>query len=117
LITAFGFGIFTKSWKGTKIITLPKPSKESKFPQNLHLTSLFPTTGKIIQKVIKRHIEMRDLHNASQFGFHARHSTALQCMRLTDHLTLNLNNNMFMAAVFLDFGKAFDRTWHPGLLL
>jgi hypothetical protein len=24
---------------------------------------------------------------------------------------------MFMAAVFLDFGKAFDRTWHPGLLL
>jgi retron-type reverse transcriptase len=33
-----------------------------------------------------------------------------------DHVTLNLNNNMSTAAVFLDIEKAFDTTWHPGLL-
>jgi hypothetical protein len=37
-------------------------------------------------------------------------------MRLTDHVTLNFNNKMSTAAVFLDIEKAFDTTWHPGLL-
>jgi hypothetical protein len=37
-------------------------------------------------------------------------------MRLTDHVTLNFNNNISTAAVFLDIEKAFDTTWHPGLL-
>jgi hypothetical protein len=43
------------------------------------------------------------LFNASQFGFRARLSTTLQCMRLTDHVTLNFNNKM-------------STTWHTGLL-
>ena len=37
-------------------------------------------------------------------------------MRLTDHVTLNFNNNLSMTAVFLDFEKASDSTWHSGLL-
>jgi len=42
--------------------------------------------------------------NAGQFGFRARHSTALQCTRLADHVTLNFNN-MSIAAVYLGIGK------------
>jgi hypothetical protein len=37
-------------------------------------------------------------------------------MRLTDHVSLNFNNHISTAAVFLDIEKAFDTTWHPGLL-
>jgi hypothetical protein len=37
-------------------------------------------------------------------------------MTLTDHVTLNFNNNMSTAAVFLDIEKAFDTTRHTGLL-
>jgi hypothetical protein len=37
-------------------------------------------------------------------------------MRLTHHVTLNFNNNLSTAAVFLDFEKVFDTTRHPGLL-
>jgi hypothetical protein len=37
-------------------------------------------------------------------------------MRTTNHITLNFNNNMSMAAVFLDIEKEFDKTWHLGLL-
>jgi len=57
-----------------------------------------------------------DLLNASQFGFRAHHNTTLQCASLTDHVTLNFNNNMSTVVVFLDTEKAFDTTWHPSLL-
>jgi hypothetical protein len=101
-------------------MTLPKPGKDPKFPQNLRPISILSTTDKLCEKVIlkivQRHIEERGLLNASSFGFSARHRTTLQCMRLTDHATLNLKNNTFTAAVFLDIEKAVDTTWHLGLL-
>jgi hypothetical protein len=43
---------FPSSWKEAKIITLPKPGKDPKFPQNLGPISLLPTTGKLFEKVI-----------------------------------------------------------------
>jgi hypothetical protein len=35
---------------------------------------------------------------------------------VADHVTLNFNNKMSTAAVFLDIEKASDTTWHTGLL-
>jgi hypothetical protein len=82
--------------------------------------SLLPTTGGLFKTVIlnitQRHIEGRNLLNASQFGFCADHSMTLHCRRLTDHVTLNFNNKMSTAAVLLDIEKAFVAQWHPGLL-
>jgi hypothetical protein len=105
--------------KDAEIITLSKPGKDSKFPPNLRPISLLSTTGKLFKKVIitivKRHIDEKGLLNTGQFGFRVSHSTTLQCMRLTDHVTLNFNN-MSTAAVFLDIEKAFDTKWHNGLL-
>jgi hypothetical protein len=100
---------FPQSWKEAKIITVPKTDKDPKFPQNLWLISLLPTTGKLFEKVIlqllKNHTEDKGLLNASQFGFRAHHSTTLQLLRLTDHVTLNFNNAMSTAAVFLTLKK------------
>jgi hypothetical protein len=33
-----------------------------------------------------------------------------------DHVTLNFNNKLSVATVFLDIEKAYDTTWHSGLL-
>jgi hypothetical protein len=102
------------------MIALRKPGKDPKFPQNLSPISLLSTTGKLFEKVIlklvQRHIENRKLLNANQFGFRARQSMTIQCMRLADHVTLHFNNKMSMAAVFLDIEKAFDTKWYTGLL-
>jgi hypothetical protein len=88
---------FPKSWKEAKVITLPKPGKNPKSPQNLRPINLLSATGKLFEKVIlnivQKHIEEKSLLNASQFGFRARHSTTLQCMRLTDHVTGHLNGS------------------------
>jgi hypothetical protein len=99
---------------------MPKPGKTPNFPENLRPISLLSTTGKLfdelIIRIIHKHMEERNLLTASQFSFRARHSTTLKCMRLTDRVSLNVNNNMSMAAVFLDIEKAFDTTWNSGLL-
>jgi hypothetical protein len=111
---------FPKPRNEAKFITLPKPGKDPKFPQNLRPINLLFTTGrlfdKVILKIVQRHMEEKCLLNEIQFGFCAHHSTTLQCMRRTDHVTLNFNNNLSTAAVFLDTEKAFDKTRHLGLL-
>jgi hypothetical protein len=37
-------------------------------------------------------------------------------MGLTDHVTINFNNNISMAAVLLDIEKAFNTAWQHCLL-
>jgi hypothetical protein len=100
---------FPNPWKEAKVITLPKLGKVPKLPQNLRPISLLSATGKLFEKVTlqlhQKYIEERGL----QFGFRARQSTTLQCMRLADHVILNFNNKIFTAAVFLDIEKAFDK--------
>jgi hypothetical protein len=112
-------GHFPVPWKEAKTITLLKPGKDPIFPQNLCPISLLATTGKLFEKLILRriqkHTEERNLLNAKQFSFRADHSMTLQCTRLADHTTLNFNN-ISRAAVFLDIEKAFNTTWHSGLL-
>jgi hypothetical protein len=43
---------FPKPWKEAKVLTLLKPGKDTKFPQNLRPISLLSTTGKLFEKVI-----------------------------------------------------------------
>jgi hypothetical protein len=64
--------------------------------------------------MIERHIEERGLLNASHFAFRVRHNKTLQCMRLTDLVTLNLKNNISTVTVILDIEKAFETTWQLG---
>jgi hypothetical protein len=105
---------FPAPWKEAKSTALPKPAKNPKFPENLRPISLLSIMDKgfekLILKTIHRHNAERNLLNASQIGFRARHSKTLQFMRLTDRVSLNLNNNMWTAAVFLDIEKAFGTT-------
>jgi hypothetical protein len=59
-------------------------------------------------------IEERGLLNESQFRFRACQSMTFKCVRLTDHVPFTFNNNISMAAVFLDKVNVFDTYWHSG---
>jgi hypothetical protein len=58
---------FPNPWKEAKVITLPKPGKDPKFPQNLRPISHLSTTGKpfekVILKLLQKHIEEKGLLN------------------------------------------------------
>jgi hypothetical protein len=111
---------FSKSLEGSKGHNLTETLCGPKIPSNLRLISLLSTTVKLFVKVIlkifQKHIEEKGLLNASQFGFRACYSTALQFIRLMYHVTHNFSNKMFTAPEFLDIEKAFDTTRHSGLL-
>jgi hypothetical protein len=72
-------------------------------------------TGKILEtltvRTIRKYIQGRNLLHSSQFGFEADQSKTLQ------HIRLNFNNNMSMAAVFLDIAKDFDKTRTLGYVI
>jgi hypothetical protein len=74
--------------------TQQRPSVSPKFTSNQPLSHYGKLFEKLLLRTIQKHTEERNLLNASQFGFRVGHSTALQCMRLVDHVTLNFNNNM-----------------------
>jgi len=40
-----------------------------------------------------------------------------QCNRLVDTINKALEGQKYCSAVFLDVSQAFDKVWHPGLLL
>jgi hypothetical protein len=71
---------------------------------------------KVILNIVQRHTDERGLLTEGQFRFHAHHRTTSQCMRLTDHMTLNFNNNKSTVVVYLDIETAFDTTWHTGFI-
>jgi hypothetical protein len=102
---------FPKSWKEAKVITLPKPGEDPKFPPNLRPISLLSTTKdlfvKVIWNIFRKHIEERSLLKPSQFGFRVSHSTKMHCRRVTDDVTIDFNNTQ-TAEMFMDIEKAFD---------
>jgi hypothetical protein len=95
---------------------LLKSGKNPKFPQHLRPISLLSTTGKLFQKVILKIVQ--DTLKKKAFLMKASLVSApVTTWHFNEaYVTLNFNNNMYTAAVFLDIEKAFDKTRHLGLL-
>jgi len=51
--------------------------KETKYPQKVSPHSNVKLFDNVIQKIVQRHLEVKNLLNMSQFEFRTRHSTAL----------------------------------------
>jgi len=111
-------GYFPAIWKRSIIIAIPKPFKNHNLPVNFRPISLLSSLSKIYEKILlHKLIPVIDPHiRCEQFAFRSQHSTTLQLLNFTDHLSINANNKEKTAAVFLDIEKAFDQVWHDGLI-
>ena len=116
--SAFRICYFPLAWKKAVIISIPKPGKDHKQPENYRPIALLSSLSKIYERLILTHLQdkLKNKIRPEQFAFRPEHSTTLQLTKLTHQLSENFNNDLNTASVFLDVEKAFDRVWHEGLL-
>jgi hypothetical protein len=98
-----------------------KPGKNPTDITSYRPISLLPVISKILEKLLllrlSNDMPPQTWIPSHQFGFRKEHSTIHQCHRLTDTILKASEDRKYCSAVFLDISQAFDKVWHPGLLL
>ena len=79
-----------------------------------------PQFSKVLEKVFcNKRVSFLNDNNVickDQYGFGNNHSTSLALMELIEDISLNLDNNMKTAGVFINLLKAFDTIEHRILI-
>jgi hypothetical protein len=117
----FRLGYWPTPLKLAKIIMIPKPGKNPTDVSSNQPISLLAIISKVLQKTILKKLNKdmnpQDWIPNHQFGFQQAHSTIQKCHRIADTINLALEDTQYCQAVFLDVNQAFDKVWHPRLLL
>ena len=80
--------------------------------------SLLPTISrKAYTQKINKELNPQDWIPDHQFGFRQSHSTVQQYHHIKDAINKLMENQQYCTAPLLDVSQAFDKVWHPGLLL
>ena len=112
--------IVPEDWKRANVTPLFKKGKKSDV-NNYRPVSLTSQLCKILEKIIKRHIDqylnLNDLISNSQHGFRDGKSCLTNLLQLNDYVTRLLDENIPVDILYLDFSKAFDKVPHQGLML
>src|SRR5271170_2465536 len=87
------------SWKQTYVIPIVKPNKDNKLLESSRPISLTNCIVKIVEKMVaarlKNYLELNNLININQAGFHKSHSTLDQAIRLkTEAENVTKSGNM-----------------------
>ena len=126
LLALFNFswvhGVLPLDWRSAHVKALYKGQGEQSSPNNYRPISLTSCTVRILEKLIHKrlyaYVESHQLLAPMQFGFRHQHSTLDAVFVLTEWVK-EVTCEVTSAAVpvaFLDLAKAYDRTWHAGLL-
>ena len=111
--------VFPLIFKHSTVIPIPKSPGLSTLA-NFRPISLLPNIGKVFEKVlatqIKLYLEENNLLYFRQYGFRNGHSTSSCCLDLLNSVCSNIDSRLHVAAVFIDFSKAFDIIDHSILV-
>ena len=106
-------------WKEANVSPLYKKDDPS-IVSNYRPVSLLSTIGKVMEKIIHKHMYILFKDNqvitCFQLGFVPGDSTVNQLVDIYNTFCKALDEGEEVRAVFLDISKAFDRVWHKGLL-
>ena len=111
---------FPSPWKYGLIMPLFKKSSPE-LPSNHRPVSLLSTVGKLMERVIFKHmynfLQINDLIYKNQSGFLPGHSNVYQLLDIYHQICQSIDSKQHTCMIFCDISKAFDRVWRKGLLL
>jgi hypothetical protein len=117
----FFLTFFPDPFKEAIVVPIQKANQSSCDPTSYRPISLLPSLGKLLESLILKRMRYstrgEEYLRDEQFGFRARLCTTRQLSVVTERITKGFNNHEATGGVFFDIAKAFDRTWHPGVLL
>ena len=97
-----------------------KPGKNPTVVFSYRPISLISNLAKLLEKIINTrlttYLEENNLISIHQSGFRKNRSTQDHIFRLRQDVKSNFNQNKLTGAILFDFSKAFDRTWHKGIV-
>lgn len=112
--------ILPHEWKKSLVIPILKSGELPSNPNSYRPISLTSCLCKLNERIIVNrllwYLETHNLLNPSQTGFRYHRNTVDQLIRLHDSANKAISTNSATFAIFLDFSKAFDTLWRPGLL-
>ena len=110
---------FDSSWKRANVTHLHKKNDRANM-SNYRPVSLLSTLGKIMEKIIFKHVYNYLVDHALitqyQSGFLPGVSTVSQLTELYHSFCQALSKKEQVRVVFLDISKSFDKVWHRGLI-
>lgn len=111
--------IYPSAWKIANVMPLFKKG-EKDIPSNYRPISLISCIGKVMERVIFKHIynylHENNLIYKNQSGFLPGHSTVYQLIDIYNQICKAFDEKKSTCMVFCDIFKAFDRVWHKGLI-
>ena len=112
-------GIFPEAWAKATVVPIPKTGALDQI-SNWRPVSLLPTPGKMIEKIMHRHITeiagKLGLISPKQFGFVKGKGTGDAVYELINRLYESRDRSEVTCACYVDFSKAFDSIHHSLLL-
>ena len=106
---------FKVNWKKVEVVTVPKPGKDPKIPQNRRPIILLSNMGQIYERILlnrlSSHVFISNLIPGKQFDFFVR-LFYYSLVTETEYITSGLELKWTTVAVFLEISKAYDSTLH-----
>jgi len=112
-------GVIPITWKTANVCAIFKHGNTDRSaPANYRPISLTSVICKLLERVILKRLWKLVGHriNRLQFGFRGGCSTLDALLRLQHQIFAAFDKREHLSVCFLDISKAFDRTWHAGLL-
>ena len=111
---------FPREWKTAIVTPIYKNRGRADNPSNYRPISLLPAVGKVLDKIqsqaLCQYLMEKNIITEHQFGFLPGRSTTHQLLHVTELWLQAHSKRERVLAAFMDFQKAFDKVWHPGLL-
>ena len=109
-------------WECAEVIFLRKEGKDSySKPGAYRPICITSYIGKLFERIIAMRIEelliRKDLTDPDQEGFSAGKNTIRYLNRLNLGIEADIENNLTVVCLFVDFEKAFDSVWKQGLIV
>ena len=117
---SFESGIYIDKLKTSRVVPVFKEKGSNLSAENYRPISLLSNINKVFEKIMHERIydylEKQNLIYLNQFGFLLKHSTIQALINMTEIIRQSIDNNHFVAGIFIDLQNAFDTVDHEILL-